>query len=362
MKYINTGIFQRCILLLLLGLTACTEQPGSQLQDKPNIEVNTHKPVINPLPTQVLPSAFIDRAGQHIIQFHQHTQQLNRTIDTFLNTNDTEHWQALQQQWINTHNSWHLCEFYFALMREQKQQYTALLSFVEQIHSTPIMAGYLDGIAGYPYSGIVNDTTVAITRQSIMAQHQRYDSAEVAVGLHALEFFIWGRSVSDYNKPSADKPLNDSAQALPNHQQSLLRRRQYLVLLGQLLVETAGQLVDSWSQIKQNTSDQEHYLKAVVAQSIVAQLQRIAPHSEFLHTGAAATPAWQTQIITEWQYWLQQLPPSVLAQQTITELTDEMDSLLTLLSVQEIDNTELDRQRLRIIDRLGAVSALAADD
>ncbi|HEY8370280.1 MAG TPA: imelysin family protein, partial [Thermodesulfobacteriota bacterium] len=109
-----------------------------------------------------------------------------------------------------------------------------------RINAWPLNEGFIDYTKGNPRGGIVNDRRVPITRAALLERDQVTDEADVTTGWHAIEFLLWGQDLSPTgpgNRPASDyvpgKPAND-------------RRRQYLRVVTDLLVDDLGALVAAW--------------------------------------------------------------------------------------------------------------------
>lgn len=148
------------------------------------------------------------------------------------------------------------------------------------LDSWPIEGGYIDHVPGYPFSGIVNDLTLELNEDSLLAQHGFSDPSYASVGYHAFEFMLWGedgqRSARDFFPQENTAPVvmpgegtaaNGSADSLTagvsqeaahgdeepagaeagdidiqNHN----RRRQYVQLLSDLLQKHLHRLQRRW--------------------------------------------------------------------------------------------------------------------
>ena len=134
-------------------------------------------------------------------------------------------------------------------VREPSEWFAAKLTrhhLAQQLNSWPIEPGYIDYLSGYPFTGIVNDTTLTIDRESLLAQHQFSDATYVSVGYHAIEFILWGESgqrpASDFDINAAKPEENDSSPVA--HQQ---RRGDYLATLADILIADLQRLQMRWA-------------------------------------------------------------------------------------------------------------------
>ena len=104
------------------------------------------------------------------------------------------------------------------------------------IDAWPIQEGFLDSLQYYPTSGIINDLTLSIDRETLRNQHGITDAEEVSLGFHAMEFLLWDRPVADFVEQTGLTEVQTS-RGLGLHQLSNNRRRETLKLISTLLYE-----------------------------------------------------------------------------------------------------------------------------
>tara|TARA_Y100001960_G_scaffold318534_1_gene388483 strand:- start:1860 stop:3002 length:1143 start_codon:yes stop_codon:yes gene_type:complete len=108
------------------------------------------------------------------------------------------------------------------------------------INSWPLNEAYIDYVEGNPEAGIVNNLLYKINKDTIMASNQSDDDADVSTGWHAIEFLLWGQDSSIETAGQREftdyVPINE----INN------RRRDYLLLVTELLVEHINWLNDQW--------------------------------------------------------------------------------------------------------------------
>lgn len=110
-----------------------------------------------------------------------------------------------------------------------------------RINAWPLNEAYLDAVRGQPRSGIVWDSAVNLTRQSILERDQVSDEADVTTGWHAIEFLLWGQ---DFNPAGpGERPYTDY---LPG-QADRERRRLYLATVTEMLVADLRSLEAAWA-------------------------------------------------------------------------------------------------------------------
>jgi len=112
------------------------------------------------------------------------------------------------------------------------------------LNSWPMEPGYVDYVEGYALTGIVNDTTLPLSRDQLLAQHRFADTYAASIGYPVIEFLLWGedgqRPASDYD-PNAEPRLDETTPVA--HQ---VRRGEYLSLLGELLQDHLQRLQMRW--------------------------------------------------------------------------------------------------------------------
>jgi putative iron-regulated protein len=113
------------------------------------------------------------------------------------------------------------------------------------INSWPVNEAYIDAVRSNPGAGIVNDPSVPITRETLAERNARDDEADVTTGFHAIEFLLWGQ---DFN---ADGPGNRPATDFVGTG-AAARRREYLKVATDLLVDNLKFVVDEWRPGREN--------------------------------------------------------------------------------------------------------------
>lgn len=117
-----------------------------------------------------------------------------------------------------------------------------------RLNAWPMDESYVDAVQGQPDAGLVNDRKIAITAKSLSALNERGGEENIATGWHAIEFMLWGQDLypNGPGRRSADEFTDGKA---PNAD----RRRQYLQVSTQLLVDDLGTLVKAWApDVKNN--------------------------------------------------------------------------------------------------------------
>lgn len=110
-----------------------------------------------------------------------------------------------------------------------------------QINAWPLDEAYIDYVKGKPNAGIINNRKVAITKEKLSSLNERGGEENVSTGWHAIEFLLWGQDfdVAGPGKRSYTDFVDGKA---PNAD----RRRQYLQVAAQLLIDDLSTVTKQW--------------------------------------------------------------------------------------------------------------------
>lgn len=111
-----------------------------------------------------------------------------------------------------------------------------------RINAWPMDESYVDYVKDSPNAGIINNRKVTLSKKQLSSLNERNGEENIATGWHAIEFLLWGQDLSttgpgnrsfedfvDGKKPNAD------------------RRRQYLKVVTELLVDDLRTLTKAWA-------------------------------------------------------------------------------------------------------------------
>lgn len=126
-----------------------------------------------------------------------------------------------------------------------------------ELNAWPLDEAYIDYVEGMPEAGIINDTATypMITVDVIQEQNENGGEANISAGYHAIEFLLWGQDLSATGP--GERPATDYVDAGTAENQE--RRRTYLKLVTQLLVDDLAWVTDQWKP------DADNYRAAFVA-------------------------------------------------------------------------------------------------
>ena len=112
---------------------------------------------------------------------------------------------------------------------------------IGRLEGWPVDPAAIDYVDDNPTAGIVNDMKTALTRRTLLDREGvQGQPRAVTTGWHAIEFLLWGQE-TNAGEPG-DRPASDYMSGQPNND----RRRTYLKLVSDMLVDDLHYLVDSW--------------------------------------------------------------------------------------------------------------------
>jgi len=116
-----------------------------------------------------------------------------------------------------------------------------------RMNAWPLDESYVDGVEEQPGSGLINDRSVAITREVLAEANERGGEENISTGWHAIEFLLWGQDLDDDGP--GNRPFTDY---VDGKRQNADRRRLYLETVTTLLVDDLQTLADAWAPAKDN--------------------------------------------------------------------------------------------------------------
>ncbi|MEM8887437.1 MAG: imelysin family protein, partial [Bacteroidota bacterium] len=114
------------------------------------------------------------------------------------------------------------------------------------LNAWPMDESYVDYVEGDAAAGIINDLSVTIDKATLEGLNEVGGEENVAIGYHAIEFLLWGQ---DNTAPGAlqsgQRPNTDFVDGGTAENQD--RRRAYLQVCTELLLDHLQSLVDDWA-------------------------------------------------------------------------------------------------------------------
>lgn len=214
-------------------------------------------------------STYADIARANYTDALNDAKALKEAIAVFVADPTEANFEAAKAAWITSRESYGSTEaFRFAggpIDTGETAEIEGLLN------SWPLDEAYVDyTVVGGSVSntGIINNTTdfPILTKELLETQNGDGSEENVSVGYHAIEFLLWGQDLTDpsENKPG-QRPFTDYVDGGTAENQD--RRRQYLTLTGELLVEHLQVIVEAWKGAFRTSflqSDQDETLKTMI--------------------------------------------------------------------------------------------------
>lgn len=164
-------------------------------------------------------------------------KQMQQAIDAFIANPSQATQDAARKAWLNAR------EFYG--QTEAFRFYDGPIDNEDgpegQINAWPMDESYVDYVVGDEKAGLINNRSEAITKERLAELNEHDGEENISTGWHAIEFMLWGQDLND-NGPGA-RPFTDFIDGkAPNAD----RRRQYLQVVTELLLEDLQSVVDQW--------------------------------------------------------------------------------------------------------------------
>jgi putative iron-regulated protein len=109
------------------------------------------------------------------------------------------------------------------------------------INGWPMDESFLDYVEGNLTAGLINNPAKypAITQELLESLNEKESETQIMTGYHAIEFLLWGQDLNP-NGPGS-RPFTDYTTA-----KNADRRKAYLKVVANLLVENLAQVKDEW--------------------------------------------------------------------------------------------------------------------
>jgi putative iron-regulated protein len=166
------------------------------------------------------------------------TVQMQNAIQLFVAKPSADTQQVAKKAWLSARESYEQSEafrFYSGPVDDDKGP-------EGRMNAWPMDEAYVDYVKGKTNSGLINDRKVLISKTSLARYNARGGQENVATGWHAIEFLLWGQ---DFNADGpGDRSFEDYMDGkVPNAD----RRRQYLSVVTELLIDDLRYLVGAWT-------------------------------------------------------------------------------------------------------------------
>lgn len=205
-------------------------------------------------------------------------QTLESAIQTFVNAPSQANFDAAKSAWLTARESYGPTEaFRFANGPIDSGATEAIEGY---LNSWPMDEAYVDYVEGAMDSGIINNPTAfpTLSKDILTGLNPADDNGtaetDVAIGYHAIEFLLWGQDNTDPGQSQAGlRAFTDYVDGGTNANQD--RRRQYLMIVADLLTDHLQVIIDEWNNSYRATllaSDQDDALTDII--NSISELSR----------------------------------------------------------------------------------------
>lgn len=178
-------------------------------------------------------AGYVEHVYQSYVAAHAGAAALNEAVKALLADPTDESLAAARKAWVEARPAYMKTEAFLF--------YAGPVDIpggpVKRLNAAPVDGAFIDEL--------VDDTSVAMSRANIVRADQIADPANVTTGWHAIEYLLWGNDSGDGagTRTAAEfvagDPIND-------------RRRDFLRIITQLLVNDLSTLVPAWAPESHN--------------------------------------------------------------------------------------------------------------
>lgn len=216
-------------LLALLLLSGCEPTPPTPVAQQP----------IEAMPRSqaelALEQLLAQQQGERLRRLSASSRVFQDAIIGLLGDPVALRLSTAQQAWSQFYRSFNEAVVLLACRAAQEPQLAPLLQRADPF---PILPGYIDGLQQWPDSGIVNDVSLPLTRESLLGQQGVSAQEEISLGFQVVGFLLYGEPDAGRTAEALTEVLEvpeDSPFSLLEQPEN--RRRVYLQLASDLLVE-----------------------------------------------------------------------------------------------------------------------------
>ncbi|MCY0990352.1 iron-regulated protein [Nannocystis sp. ILAH1] len=176
-------------------------------------------------------------------------EQMDSALQAFVAAPSAETLEATKTAWLGARDDYGLTEVF----RFYNGPIDAAPDELEgRINAWPMDEAYIDYVEGEPDVGIINDLAgyPEITRDVLIERNGAEGEDSISTGWHAIEFLLWGQDLSA-DGPGA-RPWSDYVDGADGTAANQDRRRQYLTLTSELLLDDLARVADAWSEGQAN--------------------------------------------------------------------------------------------------------------
>lgn len=178
-------------------------------------------------------------------------QALKTAIDVFVADPTEIKFNAVKSSWKNSRESYGPSEA-FRFAEGPIDDESNANAPEGWLNAWPLEELYIDYVDGNSTSGIINDTSITLSKNNLSnlnngaGQGGSDPEKNVAIGYHAIEFLLWGQDLtSPTSQMAGQRPYSDFVDGGTANNQD--RRRQYLTICADLIIDHLQYLINEWN-------------------------------------------------------------------------------------------------------------------
>jgi len=221
-------------ILLVFSFSSCSKTETSKEESNQNASSAELKQVVLNY-ANIVHASYVDSLNL--------AKNMQETINAFLESPSAESLEKAKQSWIDSRFPYLQTEVYrfYGGPIDDEDGPEGLLN------AWPMDESYVDYVKGSPKSGIINNPAdyPEITQELLLSLNEKEGEENISCGYHAIEFLLWGQ---DFNSDGpGNRPFTDYTTAA-----NADRRKEFLKVTVNLLIENLQSLVDDWAPDQTN--------------------------------------------------------------------------------------------------------------
>ena len=221
-------------ILLVFSFSSCSKTETSKEESNQNASSAELKQVVLNY-ANIVHASYVDSLNL--------AKNMQEKINNFLEAPSQKGLDEAKQSWIDSRFPYLQTEVYrfYGGPIDDEDGPEGLLN------AWPMDESYVDYVEGSPKSGIINNTEKypEITQELLLSLNEKEGEENISCGYHAIEFLLWGQ---DFNSDGpGNRPFTDYTTAA-----NAERRKEFLKVTVNLLIENLQSLVDDWAPDQTN--------------------------------------------------------------------------------------------------------------
>ena len=219
-------------ILLVFGFSSCSKTETSKEESNQNAS-SAKQVVLNY--ANIVHASYVDSLNL--------AKNMQEKINNFLEAPSQKGLDEAKQSWVDSRFPYLQTEVYrfYGGPIDDEDGPEGLLN------AWPMDESYVDYVKGSLKSGIINNPAdyPEITQELLLSLNEKEGEENISCGYHAIEFLLWGQ---DFNTDGpGNRPFTDYTTAA-----NADRRKEFLKVTINLLIENLQSLVDEWAPEKKN--------------------------------------------------------------------------------------------------------------